>query len=130
MAVRGSVDSRRRRGDSLPLCVECDLKSLAQIVNCSPGSSEAECCEVARNWNNGGCMCGAASSQVSFEMGLTVDKIDQLAQKCHFNIISKFEMNCPRVSAAENVKDSGSSSVGPMVAATAAALATAFFVAM
>ena len=130
MAVRGSVDSRRRQGDVLPLCVECDLRSLSQIVNCSPGSSEAECCEVARNWNNGGCMCGAASSQVSFEMGLTVDKIDRLAQKCHFNIISKFEMNCPRVSAAENVKDSGSSSVAPMVAATVGALAAALFVAM
>merc|ERR1719375_2014433 len=48
MAVRGSVDSRRRQGDVLPLCVECDLRSLSQIVNCSPGSSEAECCEGAQ----------------------------------------------------------------------------------
>jgi len=130
MAVRGSSDTRRREGDTLPLCVECDLKSLAQVVNCSPDSSEEECCEVARNWNNGGCMCGAASSQVSFEMGLTVDKIDQLSQKCHFNIISKFEMNCPRIATSADVKDSGSSTVAPMVAATVGALVAAWFIAI
>jgi len=121
MAIKGTVDYARDSRGRKAQCVSCDLPMLLDITKCNAMDASPECCRAAKAWNNGGCMCAAASHSLAKEMGASHALMNALSRQCDFTLVNEHHKNCPakhsavhgRAAAANSAAFSGWSTLIP-----------------